>query len=414
VVALKSQLAAAERQLHAQPSQVNAGSETVPNPTYQQLDQQATTLQSTASGARAEVATLESQRKSMQPRLERLPEQARRIGDLQREAKTAEAVYDALSRKYQEAVIAKTTALSDVTITQAADASVYTVSPNLALNMILGIVVGLGLALTAAFGADFFDNRFRSEDDVRDRLGLPVLASVPQIESNDWRANQWVKPLSVEAFYQLVAALRYSSDKPSRSIAFISCDPGDGKSTVAVNTAISMGLMKARVLIVDADLRRPAVHDKLNLQNDRGLSDVLVGVSRFEEAVKATRHLNVWALTAGRPAPNPVGLLQGDGFTRLLRKASERFDFIIIDTPALRAIVDGAVLARQADGAVLVVSAQRSDARSVQAGLTKLQSLGPVNILGAVLNGATPDSQALGYYAGTHSAVPLAGTANEA
>jgi capsular exopolysaccharide synthesis family protein len=395
VIALRGQLQSAQRQLAAQPEQTGAGTQTVPNPTYQALEQQVTQLESTASGAHAQVDTLESQRKVLRPRLDRLPDQARRIGDLERESKTAEAVFDALSRKYQEAIIARTTALSDVTITQAADPRNYSVSPNLSVNLALGIIVGLFLALMAALGADFLDSRFRTEDDVRDRLGLPVLATVPQIDSTDWRVNQWVKPLSVEAFYQLVAALRYSSDKPSRSIAFVSPEQGDGKSTVAVNTAISMGLMRARVLVIDADLRRPAVHEKLNVPNEHGLSDVLVGLKRFEEAVQGTHHANVWVLTAGKPAPNPVGLLQGEGFRRVLSKAAERFDAIIIDTPALRSIVDGAVLARQADGAVMVISAQRSDARSVQAALSKLFALGPVKLLGAVLNGAKPDARSI-------------------
>jgi len=406
VIALQNQLAAAQRQLKGQPEQIGAGSSTIPNPTYQALEQQVTTLESTASGAHAQVATLQSQRDGLRPRLDRLPEQARRIGDLERESKTAEAVYDALSRKYQEAVIARSTALSDVTITQAADPRVYSVSPNLSVNLVLGAVVGLFLALMAALGADFLDSRFRTEDDIRDRLGLPVLATVPQMDSNDWRVNQWVKPLSVEAFYQLVAALRYSSDKPSRSIAFVSPEQGDGKSTIAVNTAISMGLMRSRVLIIDADLRRPAVHEKLNVPNDAGLSDVLVGLKRFEESVQGTHHTNVWVLTAGRPAPNPVGLLQGEGFRRVLSKAAERFDAVIIDTPALRSIVDGAVLARQADGAVMVISAQHSDARSVQTALSKLFALGPVKLLGAVLNGAKPDSRSI-YHGRTTDAQPV-------
>jgi capsular exopolysaccharide synthesis family protein len=395
VIALRNQLNAAEHELKAQPASVGAGSSTIPNPTYQALEQQISTLESTASGAEAQVETLQRQRDQLRPRLDKLPDEARRIGDLERESKTAEAVYDALSAKYQEAIIARTTALSDVTVTQAASPDVFSVSPNLAVNTVLGAIVGLFLALMAALGADFLDSRFRTEDDVRDRLGLPVLATVPQIDATDWRVNQWVKPLSVEAFYQLVAALRYSSDKPSRSIAFVSPEQGDGKSTVVVNTAISMGLMRGRVLIVDADLRRPAVHEKLNVPNDRGLSDVLVGLARFEEAVQGTRHANVWVLTAGRPAPNPVGLLQGEGFRRVLSKAAERFDAIVIDTPALRSIVDGAVLARQADGAVMVISAQRSDARSVQTALSKLYALGPINLLGAVLNGAKPDARSI-------------------
>ncbi len=412
VVNLKMSLAAAERELRGQPEQISGGSSTGPNPAYEALQSQATTLETAAAGARSEVATLRRQREAFRPRLQHLPEQARRIGDLQREAKTTEAVYEALSHKYQEAVIARTTALSDVTITQAADPNVYAVSPNLTMNLIIGALAGLGLALVIGLGADFLDNRFRSENDVRERLGLPVLATVPQIESNDWRANQWVKPLSVEAFYQLVAALRYSSDKQPRSIAFVSPDQGDGKSTVAINTAISMALMKAKVLLIDGDLRRPSIHQKLNVPNDRGLSDVLVGIAKFPSVVKSTRHANLWVLTAGRPAPNPVALLQSAAYDRLLKRAAERFDYIIIDTPALRSIVDGAVLARKADGTVMVVSAQRSDTRAMETALMKLHGLGADNVLGAVLNGAKPEAHNVGYYAGARSTVPIAGAAS--
>jgi capsular exopolysaccharide synthesis family protein len=391
VVGLKAQLQQAEAELRAQPAQVNSGSSSIPNPNYQQLQQQVATLASTASGALTQAAGLQKQRDAFRPKLDNLPEQARRIGDLQREAKSTESFYESLQHKYQEAMISRTTALSDVSITQAADPQVYNATPNFVLNMALGLFIGLGLALSSAFLADFLDDRFRSEEDIKERLGLPVLASVPAIDSGDWRANQWVKPLSVEAFYQLVASLRYSSSAPPRSIVFVSPDQGDGKSTVAINTAISMGLMRARVLIIDADLRRPSIHQKLNLGNEHGLSDVLVGLARFPEAVKPSRHTGVWVLTAGRPAPNPVALLQGAAFDRVLKKARERFDFIIIDGPALRSIVDGVVLAHKAEGTVMVVSSARSDGRSVQGALDKLRSMGSQNLLGVVLNGVKPD-----------------------
>jgi capsular exopolysaccharide synthesis family protein len=412
VVGLKAQLQQAEAELRAQPAQVSSGSSSVPNPNYQQLQGQIATLASTATGAMTQAAMLAKQREAFRPKLDRLPEQARRIGDLQREAKATESFYEALQHKYQEAMISKTTALSDVSITQAADPSVYNMTPNFFLNLALGIFIGLGLALSSAFLADFLDDRFRTEDDVKERLGLPVLASVPAIESGDWRANQWIKPLSVEAFYQLVASLRYSSSAPPRSIAFVSPDQGDGKSTVAVNTAISMGLMRARVLIIDADLRRPSIHQKLNLGNERGLSDVLVGLARFPEAMKPSRHTGVWVLTAGRPAPNPVGLLQSVAFDRLLKKARERFDFIIIDGPALRSIVDGVVLAHKAEGTVMVVSSPRSDGRSVQGALEKLRSLGSMNLLGVVLNGVKPDvtENTNEYSVGVGQSISLPGT----
>jgi succinoglycan biosynthesis transport protein ExoP len=398
VIALKSQLAAAERQAKSQPDQVVSGTQSIPNPVYQQLTQTAATLQATIASAQAQISTIDQQRRAQQPKLDKLPVESRRIGDLQRTEKSAEGVYDALQHKYQDAVISKTTALSDVAITAMADPSVYRKTPNAPFNIVLGIIVGLVLAVTAVFLAEFFDDRFRTEDDVKERLGLPVLATIPMLESN--KQDEWLKPLSVESFYQLVASLRYSSATPPRTIAFTSADQGDGKSTVIVNTAISLGLMNARVLVIDADLRRPTIHHKMALSNDRGLSDVLVGLTRFADAVVPTEHARVFVMPSGRSAPNPVGLLQGEPFDRLLRQAREQFDYVLIDAPALRSIVDGVVLGVKAEGTVLIVSAAKSDARSVRNAIEKLRSVDGINLLGVVLNATRPDRRETGadYY----------------
>lgn len=414
VIQLRSQLAQAQRSFKSEPSQVLAGTQTVPNPLYQQLAQQAAQLQATVNASQAQLQTLSRQQADGLPALARLPEQARRITELQRNAKSAQDVFDALQRKYQDATISKTTAISDVSITQVADPLSASKTPNLVLNLLLGIVVGLALALGAVFIAEFFDDRFRTEDDVKNRLGMPVLANIPQLTTANTKDNAWVKPLSVEAFYQLVAALRYSSNSPPHTIAFTSPDQGDGKSTVAVNTALSMGLMKARVLVIDADLRRPSVHHKLEINNDEGLSDILVGVARFADVIRSTNHPGVSVITSGRPAPNPVALLQGDGFDRLLKSAAERFDYVIVDGPALRSIVDGIVLGNKVDGTVLVVSAQRSEARSVKTALARLRSVGTINLLGVVLNGTRPDARAHnGYYLGAGQSITLPATPAE-
>jgi capsular exopolysaccharide synthesis family protein len=408
VIALKSQLAEAERELRSQPAQVLAGSSTVPNPVYQQLEQQASTLQSQVASAQAQQDTLAQQQAAAKPKLDQLPDKARRIGDLERAAKASQDIYDELQRKYQDALITKTTAISDVAITQAADPSSYSVAPNTLLNLMIGFVLGLVLAVAAVFVAELLDDRFRSEEDVRERLGLPVLATIPQFDPAEWNEDPRVKPLSVEAFYQLVAALRYSSNNPPRKIAFTSPDQGDGKSTVALNTAISMANMKAHVLLIDADLRRPSLHEKLNVPNDRGLSDVLVGIASFPEAIKTTAYPGVWVLTSGGFAPNPVALLQSPEFDTILAQALERFEYVIIDGPALRSIVDSVLLSIKADGAVLVVSSQRSDGRAVGAALQKLHSVSSINLLGVVLNGTRPDAREYSqYYLGAGQSISL-------
>ncbi len=408
VISLKSQLAEAQREKATQPKQVLSGTQTVPNPLYQQLSTQAAQLQAQVGSAQAQLGTLNRQVSDGKPALDRLPEQARRISELQRKAKSAQDVFDALQRKYQDATLSKTTAISDVSITQPADALSASKSPSLTLNLMLAFGVGLVLALVSVFLAEFFDDRFRTEADVKSRLGLPVLATIPKLDSGDNRDAAWTKPLSAEAFYQLVASLRYSSETPPRTIAFTSSDQGDGKSTIAVNTALSMGLMKARVLIIDADLRRPTIHQKLNVSNERGVSDVLVGVAPFADVIKATSYPGVSVITSGRNAPNPVALLQSDAFDRLLKNAAERFDYVVIDGPALRSIIDGVVVGNKTDGTVLVVSAQHTEGRAVAAAIAKLRSLGAVNLLGVVLNGTRPDARDHNdYYLGGGQSISL-------
>lgn len=409
VVSLRAQVTQAERAAKSQPRNVISGTQTGPNPLYQTLTQQAATLEGQIAAAQAQGTAIAQQRRDMQPRLDRLPEESRRISDLQRGVKSAQGVFDALQLKYQDATISKNTALSDVTITQPADPTVYTSKPSILVNLVVGIVVGLALALGTVFVVEFFDDRFRTEADVAQRLGLPVLAAIPSFDERAMLKNaDWVKPLSAEAFYQLVAALRYSSNEPPRVITFTSPDQGDGKSTVAVNTALSLALMKARVLIVDADLRRPSVHTKLSLPNESGLSDVLVGVAKLDDAIKPTDHAGVWVLTSGHPAPNPVGLLQSANFDKLLERVRGQYDFVVVDGPALRSIVDGVVLGIKTDGTVLVINSQKSDSRAVNTALSKLRSVGSVNLIGVVLNGTRPDAREHNdYYLGAGQSISL-------
>jgi succinoglycan biosynthesis transport protein ExoP len=407
VIQLKSQLAEAQRELAAQPASVLSGTEDIQNPVYQQLSQQAATLQAQVAASNAQAQTLTEQIAQAQPKVQQLPSESRRIVDLQRSAKAAEGVYLALQQKYQDAVISKTTALSDVSVTQPADPAVYTVSPNVPFNLLLGLIVGLVLAVAAVFATEYFDDRFRTEDDVKERLGMPVLTTIPKIEALEQK-DDWMKPLAVEAFYQLVAALRYSSSHPPRTIAFTSAEQGDGKSTVALNAAISMGQMKQRVLIIDADLRRPSMHEKLHISNEKGLSDVLVGMVPFDDAVRPTGHPGVSVITSGRRAPNPVGLLQSNAFDVVLKRAIERFEYVVVDCPALRPVVDSVVLGIKTDGTVLVVSSATSEGRIVRSAIDKLRAVGSINILGVVLNRTRPDRrEASSYYLGAGQSVSL-------
>jgi succinoglycan biosynthesis transport protein ExoP len=410
VISLKGQLASLEKEAKSQAGTVDGSSERIPNPVYEQLQQQAATLRSQISADAAQGSAARSQRTGMDSIVRGLPERTQRIGALTREAKAAEDVYSTLEKKYDDAMLSRTTALSDVTITQSADPESATVQPNYVMNMAVAVIAGALLALGSAFVIEFFDDRFRSEEDVKERLGIPVLASIPALTAmtnTGARTGSWIDALAYESYFELVTALRYSSAEAPRSIAITSPRQGDGKSTIALNVAISMAQLNARVLIIDADLRRPTLHTKLGFANGKGLSDVLVGVSTLESAVRESGHAGVLTLTSGTRSPNPVALLQGPAFDRLLAEARDLFDFVIIDAPALGPIIDGVILAMKADGAVLVVSATNTDTRAANSALDKLAAVSAVNLIGVVLNHTKPQShQYSEYYLANGTAAP--------
>lgn len=417
VIALKSKLASLEKEKSGQAATITAETTRIPNPLYQQLEQQAATLRAQISADASQASTARSQRSAMDPIVRGLPERTQRVAALTREAKAAEDVYNTLEKKYDDAMLSRTTALSDVTITQSADPDSAAISPNYVLNMVIAIIAGAVLALGSAFILEFFDDRFRSETEVKERLGMPVLASIPTLTntlSPGSRTGTWIDALAYESYFELVTALRYSSTEAPRSVAITSPRQGDGKSTIALNVAISMAQLNARVLIIDADLRRPTLHTKLGFANGKGLSDVLVGVCGLDAAVRESGHPGVLTLTSGTRSPNPVALLQGEAFDRLLLEAREKFDFVIIDAPALGPVIDGVILAMKADGAVLVVSATNTDTRAANTALDKLAAVGAVNLIGVVLNHTKPEAHQYSEYylaSGAGSGLPEGGAA---
>jgi succinoglycan biosynthesis transport protein ExoP len=417
VIALKGQLASLEKEASRQSATVEAGTMRIPNSVYQNLEQQAATLRAQISADASQASTARTQRTAMDPIVRALPERTQRVAALTRESKAAEDVYNTLEKKYDDAMLSRTTALSDVTITQSAEADNASIEPNYFLNIAVAVIAGALLALGAAFVLEFFDDRFRTEEDVKQRLGIPVLASIPALTAithSGARTGSWIDALAYESYFELVTALRYSSTEAPRSIAITSPRQGDGKSTIALNVAISMAQLNARVLIIDADLRRPTLHTKLGFANGKGLSDVLVGVCTLDAAVRESGHPGVLTLTSGTRSPNPVALLQGPSFDRLLETAREQFDFVIIDAPALGPIIDGVILAMKADGAVLVVSATNTDGRTANSALDKLASVSAVNLIGVVLNHTKPESHEYSEYYlanGSTGAVPEGGAA---
>ena len=398
VVALKEQVRGLEQQIAAQPSTIVSQMNTVANPVYQQLSQQLAVARATSSSDDAQLGVLRRQRAALTPQLVALPGQSARQADLMRQKKLAEDVYNALQQKYNDATVSRTTALSDVTVTQPASAALATKTPHVMLNLIIAAIAGLLLALAAVFIADWFDGRITDERNVENDLGLPVLASVPLLPSGDGSAMVPVQVSNAaqESYFQLVLAMRYSSDRPLRTVAITSPLKGDGKSTVATNVAAAFGEIaiasferESRVLLIDADMRRPSLHKKLGVPNDLGLSDILVGRASLADCVKRTDRPGVDVLTSGTHSPNPIKLLQSGRFDALLKEARDRYVTVIVDAPALVPVFDAAIVATKTDGTVMILSAGQTDIRSTRKAMARLEAVGAGDIVGTVMNRST-------------------------
>jgi capsular exopolysaccharide synthesis family protein len=203
-----------------------------------------------------------------------------------------------------------------------------------------------------------------------------------------------------EAYKELrTATLLASPDQPPRTILVTSCLPQEGKSQTSLNLSIALAQSGKRVLLVDADLRRPRLHRTFDLENDLGLSTYLSGNAALEHLVRDTPVAGLSLLTSGPIPPNPSELLGSRNFLMLVQSYAETggFDHLIFDSPPLLSVADPIVIAAVADGTILVVQAGRTAREALVRGAGKLRQSG-VKVLGAVLNGVNHSDRA--YYYG--------------
>src|SRR5579884_125607 len=385
------------QELARQPATVVAAQTTVTNPLYTQLDGQAAQLGSQIASDDAQIATLSRQRAAAAPKISALPASSQRFADLKRKATFSENVYNALRQKLNDATIAKTTALSDVTVIDEARWYENTVTPKLFVNIAIGIVLGLVVAIVGALIVDYFDGSLKTQDEIESRLGVPMLGSVPELRDPN-RAAPWLQRVMVESTFHLATSLRYASSGELRTVAITSATHGEGKSTIALNTALAYAELGPRVLLVDADLRLPSLHQRFGMDRAPGLSDVLAGTATAAEAIRPTKHAGLDVVLSGSPSPNPVRLLQSSSFDDFLAVAREQYAVVVIDATACGAVTDAAAVCTKCDGTVFVASSGETDARVALRAIAKLKAAGVRKVLGAVLNKAAARRSEIGAY----------------
>lgn len=384
VISLKKQRADLVAAIAKQPAQIDSQNTLAPNPVYQALQQQIVQYRQRIDGDAAQLALLQRERAGMAPLLRELPQQSMQLATLQQRAKLASDVYNALEQKYNDATIAETTAISDVSIIQPATPDSAIVRPKLALNLLVALVVGLILGAIAVYVLELRDRPVLATIEST-FWGLPVMARIPVLTTTNKRMLPWLQSMTVEAFLQLCVALKLKNKRPLRTLAVTSPSRSDGKSTIAFNLAKAMAKLEPRILLIDADLRRPSLHDIAQRSNKYGLSDVLEQTRTLGDSVQPLSS-DVDMLAAGHCVANPVGLIQSSAFDNLLREASETYAVVIVDTAALSCVTDGFLVSAKTDAAVLVISANETAERDTREVLSRFTALGIDNLVGVVLN----------------------------
>lgn len=204
-----------------------------------------------------------------------------------------------------------------------------------------------------------------------------------------------------EQFKTIRTNIQFSSvDKRLQSILFTSSEPSEGKSTVSNNMAVTWADQGTKVVLVDADLRRPTVHRSFDVSNRRGLTNYLSNNAELTEVIHETMVENLSVITSGPIPPNPAELLGSKRIENLLRELTDKFDLVIVDAPPVNTVTDAQLLASQVDGTVLVVPQGIADKNGVRRAKQLLETV-HANILGAVMNRVTAQKSA-GYYGGSY------------
>ena len=338
-------------------------------------------------------------------RFMKLPKNAIELARLKRNSEALEKLYLLLEQRYQEALINEQSQPGNVLIIDEARRPLYPSKPNRTLIVIIGLLLGAGLAVGYVFVKNYFDDTIKTPDDIENRK-INVLAWVPHFESglNGDQAVQFVvdrMPDSIpsEAFRALRTRIQFSrvNTETLKSLLITSSAPQEGKTTIAVNLAGSFAHSKKKVLLIDCDLRKPAVHKLFSSNRIPGLIDYLTNNAKLSEVINKAEIENLSYITAGTIPPNPAEMLDSQEMRKFLVKLREEYDLIILDSPPIIAVTDSEILTSMVDGTLLIVSAENTEVDMMERSVELIRREN-TQFLGTVLNNFSYKSGYGSYY----------------
>jgi len=305
---------------------------------------------------------------------------------LKREVDTNRSLYDGLLQRYKEVDIAGGVGANNVFVVDAATLPGGPSSPRLARALLIACSLGLAAGLGAALLLDHLDDTLHSPEEVERLLGYATLGIVPKVEAGTVEA-ELADPRShtAEAYRSLCTALQLSTDSGlPKTLLVTSAGPTEGKSTTALTVARHFAKVGLKVLLIDADLRRPSLHSKLNLENSSGLSTYLTGAAEPPQLLRKTDVPNLAFMSSGPLPPNAADLLASSRLLSLLSVGLEVFDLILVDSPPVMGLADAPLLSSAVSATIFVVGAGQVRKKLVRAAIGRLQ-FSRASLIGTVI-----------------------------
>lgn len=277
------------------------------------------------------------------------------------------------------------------------------VQPRPAVYITVGALLGLVLAAAFALMRQAGDTRIRNEQDIRDVTDAPLLGSIamdPKAKRRPLIVHSDPHSPRAESFRALRTSLQFIKVDRTRAFVVTSTMPGDGKTTTTVNLALALADAGRKVVLVDADLRKPRAAEYMGLDGTVGLTDVLIGDAELTDAVQQWGASSLSVLPAGQLPPNPSELLDSHAMATLIEQLQSEYEWVLLDAPPLLPVTDAAVLSRHVGGLILVAAAGRTTSHQLNAAVQRLETVGS-EVSGVVLSMVPTrgvDAHALGFY----------------
>jgi exopolysaccharide transport family protein len=313
---------------------------------------------------------------------------------LRREVESSQQLLRDLMNRTKETGLETELKSTNVRIVEKAEVPRGPILPRRAWNYEVALLLGLALGIGLSVLFEQMDNTVKTPEDVKTHLGLPFLGMIPEVDMKEAAGDTPPAPIILrdpqsavaEAYRVLRTNLIFSSAEGTGRVLMVSsANPGEGKTTTVANLAASLAENGARVLAVEADLRRPTIHQHFGVQKSPGLSDLIVGKSPMTQAIQGTRLPRLSVLPCGYLPPNPAELLGSDSMREIIGTLRKRYDWVLIDAPPILAMADTPVLCPHVDGIVLVVWAEACTRPAIEHAVDQVRRVGG-RITGVVLN----------------------------